>query len=283
MVSGMRTPSPTPPPQPAGLGRGGGGLPRPGGGWAAELRCGRAGGSSSANVGCVGEQRALRHLPAPSCPLGLGSHPTPRPRCPPPPQGAGEGRVAQPGHPAHAKPGWQLGICFLAAWLLATKRCILGRVVRGAGGGRCLPPAPRCATRAPELAAPRHRGDPELGAGSGAGKVWAHRPPPSTSWRPCRRTGGLCPGRAGPRAGLGPPALSQGCSKTAAAPGLLQSWRCGEGGERRARGARAHGASVEHRKQPGATASARGGSGSTRGCQPSGSLAARVPGLALPG
>lgn len=42
-------------------------------------------------------------------------------------------------------------------------------------------------------------------------------------------------------------------------------------------------ASVEHRKQPGATALARGGSGSTRGCQPSGSSPARVPGLAEPG
>lgn len=127
-----------------------------------------------------GVRRRAKAPPSPAGPLV-----PPRPGLPPhtsseaPPPGAGEGRAAQPGHPAHAKPGWQLGICFLAAWLLATERCILGPVVRwGAGGGRCLPPAPRCATRAPEHAAPRHRRDPEVGAGSGAGKVPAHRPAP---------------------------------------------------------------------------------------------------------
>lgn len=197
------------PPQPAGLGGNGGGAPAPWG-W---LGRGRAGGGSSANVGCVGEQRALRHLPAPQG-WGLTPHLV---RGAPPFLGAGEGRAAQPGHRAHAKPGWQLGICFLAAWLLATKRCILGRVVRGAGG-RTVPAAssPLRQTGPGARRPPRHRGDPELGAGSRAGKVWAHRPPPSTSWRPRSRTEGLCPGRAGPRAGPG-----ASCS----APGLQQNRR----------------------------------------------------------
>lgn len=111
----------------------------------------------------------------------------------------------------------------------------------GQGGGRCLPPAPRCAKRAPGHAAPPGTaGTPSWALAAERGRCGRTARPPALPGVPAAEPGGSAPVGLGHEQAWGPPALPQGCSKTAAAPGLLQSWRCGEGGERRARGARAH-------------------------------------------
>lgn len=210
MVSGMRTPSPTPHPPTGRLGGKWGGASAPWG-W---LGRGRAGGGSSANVGCVGEQRALRHLPAPQ---GWGL--TPHLIRGAPPLLGGRGRARGTARAPCSRQAWLAARHLLPRRLAPRHQTVHPGTCSSCGaGGRTVPAAssPLRQTGPGARRPPGTAGTPSWALAAERGRCGRTARPPALPGVPAAEPRGSAPVGLGHEQGLGP-----SCS----APGLQQNRR----------------------------------------------------------